>query len=314
MCGRTVGRLRVVAERETTNLCVPSSSSSFSAPSSTSSSSSTRSSSLSLYLLRMSTGCFSLPLFLPTIPFIFLPPSLSPSYTLRLPLPAVHPLLSPFPFPSSVRRSLAHSLACLLAHSHSLTRSLVRSSSLPPCPSYLQALPSLSSPSPVSPVVSLCLSSLFVSLFHPFSPHPFSPHRSILLLRPSLPVNFFYPSFASAVPLTLSLSLSLSRSLFLLSFFPRWSRPFLSSFSSLRVAPHLSSTAPPSPLFRTLFFFPFAFTLRVSPFRSPFPCFPFESPGTYTLGLFPSIYYPLYHRGGKLVKKYIFYGLQYVDG
>lgn len=192
MCGRTVGRLRVVAERETTNLCVPSSSSSFSAPSSTSSSSSTRSSSLSLYLLRMSTGCFSLPLFLPTIPFIFLPPSLSPSYTLRLPLPAVHPLLSPFPFPSSVRRSLAHS--------HSLTRSLVRSSSLPPCPSYLQALPSLSSPSPVSPVVSLCLSSLFVSLFHPFSPHPFSPHRSILLLRPSLPVNFFYPPFASAVP------------------------------------------------------------------------------------------------------------------
>lgn len=128
VCGRTVGRLRVVAERETTNLCVPSSSSSFSAPSSTSSSSSTRSSSLSLYLLRMSTGCFSLPLFLPTIPFIFLPPSLSPSYTLRLPLPAVHPLLSPFPFPSSVRRSLAHSLAlaCSLTNIRSLARSFAR--------------------------------------------------------------------------------------------------------------------------------------------------------------------------------------------
>lgn len=243
MCGRTVGRLRVVAERETTNLCVPSSSSSFSAPSSTSSSSSTRSSSLSLYLLRMSTGCFSLPLFLPTIPFIFLPPSLSPSYTLRLPLPAVHPLLPPFPFPSSVRRSLAHSLACLLAHSHSLTRSLVRSSSLPPCPSYLQALPSLSSPSPVSPVVSLCLSSLFVSLFHPFSPHPFSPHRSILLLRPSLPVNFFYPPFASIVPLALSFSFSLAFSIspFLL---PSLVSPFsvLLLFSARRPAPFIYST------------------------------------------------------------------------
>lgn len=110
VCGRTVGRLRVVAERETTNLCVPSSSSSFSASYSTSSSSSSRySSSLSLRLLRVSTGCFSLPLFLPTTPFTFLPPSLSPSCTLRLPSPAIHPLLSPFPFPSSVRRSLAHS-------------------------------------------------------------------------------------------------------------------------------------------------------------------------------------------------------------
>lgn len=214
MCGRTVGRLRVVAERETTNLCVPSSSSSFSAPSSTSSSSSTRSSSLSLYLLRMSTGCFSLPLFLPTIPFIFLPPSLSPSYTLRLPLPAVHPLLSPFPFPSSVRRSLAHSLACLLAHSHSLTRSLVRSSSLPPCPSYLQALPSLSSPSPVSPVVSLCLSSLFVSLFHPFSPHP--PFPLIVLsffYVPLSPLTFFILLSLPPCP-SLSLFLFLSRVLY----------------------------------------------------------------------------------------------------
>lgn len=266
---------------------------------------------------------FSLPP--PYVYRLFLSPSVPTYYPLYLPsalsFSVVHPsttlagrppsLLSPFPFPSSVRRSLAHSLACLLAHSHSLTRSLVRSSSLPPCPSYLQALPSLSSPSPVSPVVSLCLSSLFVSLFHPFSPHPFSPHRSILLLRPSLPVNFFYPPFASAVPLTLSFSFSLAFSIspFLL---PSLVSPF--SVLLLFSAPHLSSTAPPSPLFRTLFFFPFAFTLRVSPFRSPFPCSPFESPGTYTLGLFPSIYYPLYHRGGKLVKKYIFYGLQYVDG
>lgn len=208
MCGRTVGRLRVVAERETTNLCVPSSSSSFSAPSSTSSSSSTRSSSLSLYLLRMSTGCFSLPLFLPTIPFIFLPPSLSPSYTLRLPLPAVHPLLSPFPFPSSVRRSLAHSLAlaCSLTNIRSLARSFARPLCRPAppiCKLYPRSprrLPCL----PLSP--SVCLASSFPS---------FIPSRRTPLF-PLIVLSFFYVPLS---PLTFFILLSLppcpSLSLFL---------------------------------------------------------------------------------------------------
>lgn len=241
VCGRTVGRLRVVAERETTNLCVPSSSSSFSASYSTSSSSSRYSSSLSLRLLRVSTGCFSLPLFLPTTPFTFLSPSLSPSCTLRLPSPAIHPLLSPFPFPSSVRRSLAHSLTPFAA--------------LP-----LLSASSPSSPLPVSLVVSLCLSSLFVSLFHPFPPRPFVPSS----FRPPLtslscppPVGFFF------ILLSLPPCPSLSVSLVLRLSFP--SSLSVSPFSVLFVAPpHPSSTVPPSPLFRSLFFFPFAFTLRVS--------------------------------------------------
>lgn len=232
VCGRTVGRLRVVAERETTNLCVPSSSSSFSASYSTysSSSSSSRSSSLSLRLLRMSTtGCFSLPLFLPTTPFAFLPPSLSPSCTLRLPS-AVHPLLSPFPFPSSVRRSLARSLA------HPLRRPAppICELALAPCP-------------PLSP--SVCLASSFPS-FIPSrrAPAPLVvPSSFCVPLAP--PVGFFYPPFASAVPRTLwsfSLSLAALRSFSVSPFLlPRRSRPFLSSSSPPRVAPHPSSTANP---------------------------------------------------------------------
>lgn len=220
-------------------------------------------------------------------------------------------LRSPFLLPF-VARSHTHSLACSLTHIRSLARSFARPlcrSAPPICKLYPRSprrLPCL----PLSP--SVCLASSFPS-FIPSRRTPFPLIVLSFFYVPLSPLTFFILLSLPPCP-SLSLSLSLSRSLFLLSFFPRWSRPFLSSFSSLRVAPHLSSTAPPSPLFRTLFFFPFAFTLRVSPFRSPFPCSPFESPGTYTLGLFPSIYYPLYHRGGKLVKKYIFYGLQYVDG
>lgn len=163
VCGRTVGRLRVVAERETTNLCVPSSSSSFSASYSTSSSSSSSrySSSLSLRLLRVSTGCFSLPLFLPTTPFTFLPPSLSPSCTLRLPSPAIHPLRSPFLLP--------------------FARSLARSPPLPPCPSYLRAHPRPPHRPPCPPLSpSVCLASSFPS-FIPSHRAPSSPRRSVLL-------------------------------------------------------------------------------------------------------------------------------------
>lgn len=221
---------------------------------------------------------FSLPP--PYVYRLFLSPSVPTYYPLYLPsalsFSVVHPsttLAGRPPSPSSVRRSLAHSLACLLAHSHSLTRSLVRSSSLPPCPSYLQALPSLSSPSPVSPVVSLCLSSLFVSLFHPFSPHPFSPHRSILLLRPSLPVNFFYPPFASAVPLALSFSFSLAFSIspFLL---PSLVSPFsvLLLFSARRPAPFIYST-PFAAISNSLFLSFRIHSPRLS-FSFPVPLFP----------------------------------------
>lgn len=167
MCGRTVGRLRVVVERETTNLCVPSSSSSFSASYSTSSSSSSSrySSSLSLRLLRVSTGCFSLSPSVPTYYPLYLPSALSfsvvhPSTTL-----AGHPP-SPFSVPLSFFRS-------------PFARSLARSPPLPPCPSYLRAHPPRRSPSPsLSP--SVCLASSFPS-FIPSHRAPSSPRRSVLL-------------------------------------------------------------------------------------------------------------------------------------
>lgn len=240
MCGRTVGRLRVVAERETTNLCVPSSSSSFSASYSTSSSSSSRySSSLSLRLLRVSTGCFSLPLFLPTTPFTFLPPSLSPSCTLRLPSPAIHPLRSPFLLPFAVR-SLARSFTPFAA---------------PPLLS--ASSPSPSSPPPVSPVVSLCLSSLFVSLFHPFPPRPFVvPSSFDVPLLP--PVGFFLSSFRfRRAPHSLSLSFSVSP--FLL---PCRSRPFLSSSS-----PRTLHLRHPLRRYSELSFSFLSHSLSASPFR-----------------------------------------------
>lgn len=199
---------------------------------------------------------FSLPP--PYVYRLFLSPSVPTYYPLYLPsalsFSVVHPSTtlagrppSPFSVPlsffrSSLVRTLTRLLARSLTFAHSLARSLVLFAALPLLSaSFTLAL--LSSPSPVSPVVSLCLSSLFVSLFHPFSPHPFSPHRSILLLRPSLPVNFFYPPFASAVPLTLSFSFSLAFSIspFLL---PSLVSPFsvLLLFSARRPAPFIYST------------------------------------------------------------------------
>lgn len=248
---------------------------------------------------------FSLPP--PYVYRLFLSPSVPTYYPLYLPsalsFSVVHPSTtlagrppSPFSVPLSFfRSSLARTLTRLLARSLTHIRSLARSFARPLCrpappicklyPRSPRRLPCL----PLSP--SVCLASSFPS-FIPSRRTPFPLIVLSFFYVPLSPLTFFILLSLPPCP-SLSLSLSLSRSLFLLSFFPRWSRPFLSSFSSLRVAPHLSSTAPPSPLFRTLFFFPFAFTLRVSPFRSPFPCSPFESPGTYTLGLFPSIYYQI---------------------
>lgn len=193
MCGRTVGRLRVVAERETTNLCVPSSTSSFSASSSTSSSSTgslsvslshslTHSLSLSPLFLFAAAVCLpavslSLCVFLPTTPFTFLPPSLSPSCTLRLPSPAVHPLLSPFPFPSSVRRSFTRSL----------TRTPVRSlrrTTPPICELHSLVLFAAPLCPPLSP--SVCLASSFPS-FIPSRRTASLPHHPILFYVPLVP-------------------------------------------------------------------------------------------------------------------------------
>lgn len=182
VCGRTVGRLRVVAERETTNLCVPSSSSSFSAPSSTSSSSSTRSPPLFLFTSSVCLPAVSLslcsyllsplssfrPLFLRRTPFDY---PCRPS-TLSF-------LRSPFLLPF-VARSLAHSLACLLARS--FARPLCRPAP-PICKLYPRSprrLPCL----PLSP--SVCLASSFPS---------FIPSRRTPLFPSS-----FYPSSTSLSP------------------------------------------------------------------------------------------------------------------
>lgn len=244
--------MRVVAERETTNLCVPSSSSSFSASYSTSSPAA-----LPLFLFA-SSAC------LPAV-------SLSLCSYLLPPLPSFRSLFlrrAPFDYPRPSTLSFLRSPFLLPFTARSLAHSLARSSPLPPCPSYLRAHPRPAHCPPYPPLSpSVCLASSFPS----FIPSP--PCRSVLLLRPSRPppVGFFYPPFASAVPRTLYLSLflQLPRSPSPLSFF----RVGLALFCPLplrRASPRtLHPRQTPSPLFRTLFFFPFAFTLRVFPSSPP---------------------------------------------
>lgn len=229
---------------------------------------------------------FSLPP--PYVYRLFLSPSVPTYYPLYLPsalsFSVVHPSTtlagrppSPFSVPLSFfRSSLARTLTRLLARSLTHIRSLARSFARPLCrpappicklyPRSPRRLPCL----PLSP--SVCLASSFPS---------FIPSRRTPLFPSS-----FYPSSTSLSPRLLfflssfrfrraphSLFLFLSRVLYFS--FPS-SLVGLALFCppSLLCASHLSSTAPPSPLFRALFFFPFAFTLRVSPVRSPFPLFP----------------------------------------
>lgn len=150
--------------------------------------------------------CVSPSLYSSIYPFSFLPPSFSVVHP-SIPSPASRPpsLLSPFPFPSSVRRS-----PC---------RPILPICELRPRPPRL--------PSPVSlSVVSLCLSSLFVSLFHPF------PHVTVPFFVPLASLPAFYSPFASVVPLfpsilRLSVSLFLHFSLSLLLFFTLFLRSTL---------------------------------------------------------------------------------------
>lgn len=176
---REDGRLRVVAERETTNLCVPFSSSSFSAASSTSSSSSIRSSSLSLHLLRMSTGCFSLSLCSYLLPPL---PSFRPLFLHRAPFdyprrPSTLSFLrSPFLLPF-IARSLAHSFA----------RPLCRPS--PPICKLYPRPPRRSPCLPLSP--SVCLVSSFSS---------FVPSRRTPFFLINLSFSYVSPSLSLLFP------------------------------------------------------------------------------------------------------------------
>lgn len=200
---------------------------------------------------------FSLPP--PYVYRLFLSPSVPTYYPLYLPsalsFSVVHPSTtlagrppSPFSVPLSFfRSSLARTLTRLLARSLTHIRSLARSFARPLCrpappicklyPRSPRRLPCL----PLSP--SVCLASSFPSFIpsRRTPPFPSSFYPSSTSLSPRL--LFFYPPFASAVPLTLSFSFSLAFSIspFLL---PSLVSPFsvLLLFSARRPAPFIYST------------------------------------------------------------------------